>query len=104
MEILYFIGAFILLTAVTYGSLSYRYRDYQDKFRRKTADQIVRDRYDHNQARLGGAARRRAELVPLEILNVALVLFRRCARFEGAEIAALAGLWVDLAGVEPVLA
>ena len=50
MEILYFIGAFILLTAVTYGSLSYRYRDYQDKFRRKTADQIVRDRYDHNQA------------------------------------------------------
>jgi hypothetical protein len=47
MEIVYFIGAFILLTALIYGTLSYRYRD---RFKSKIADQIVRDRYDHNQA------------------------------------------------------
>src|SRR6478735_11029533 len=43
-------------------------------------------------------------LVPLEILHVALVFFRRRARFEGAEIAPLAGLRIDLAGIEPVFA
>jgi hypothetical protein len=45
MEIVYFIGALILLAALTYGSLSYRYRD---KRKSKIADQIVRDRYEHN--------------------------------------------------------
>jgi hypothetical protein len=35
--------------------------------------------------------------MPLEILHVALVLFRRRARLEGAEIAALAGLRIYLA-------
>src|ERR1700759_3449252 len=43
-------------------------------------------------------------LVPLEILHVSLVLFGRGARLEGAEITALAGLRVDLARIEPVLA
>src|SRR6266446_8267956 len=43
-------------------------------------------------------------LMPLEILHLALVLFRSRARFEGAEIAALAGLRIDLSGIEPVLA
>jgi hypothetical protein len=44
MEIVYCIGALILLTALVYGSLNYHYRD-----RRKSmvADQIVRDRYEH---------------------------------------------------------
>jgi len=46
MEIVYFIGAFILLTALIYGSLNYHYRD---RLRSKAADQIVRDRYEHNQ-------------------------------------------------------
>src|SRR5439155_18136474 len=41
-------------------------------------------------------------LMPLEILHLALVLFRRRPRFEGAEIAALAGLRIDLSGIEPV--
>jgi hypothetical protein len=45
MEIVYFIGALILLTALIYGSLNYRYRD---KRKSKVADQIVRDRYEHN--------------------------------------------------------
>src|SRR5437773_7688655 len=42
-------------------------------------------------------------LMPLEILHVALVLFRSRPRFEGAEIAALAGLRIHLSGIEPVL-
>ena len=44
------------------------------------------------------------ELVPLEILHRAFVLFGRRARLEGAEIAALAGLRVRLARIEPVFA
>jgi hypothetical protein len=45
MEIVYFIGALILLTALIHASLQNHYRD-----RRKSAvaDQIVRDRYEHN--------------------------------------------------------
>src|ERR1700680_3084468 len=50
------------------------------------------------------AARLGAILLPLEILHRALVLFRRGARFEGAEVAALAGLRTDLSGIEPVFA
>jgi hypothetical protein len=46
MEIVYFIGAMILLTALIYGTLNYHYRD---KSKNKVADQIVRDRYHHNQ-------------------------------------------------------
>jgi len=46
MEIVYFIGALILLAALIYGSLNYHYRD-----RRKSriADQIVRDQYEHHE-------------------------------------------------------
>jgi transporter family-2 protein len=42
--------------------------------------------------------------MPFEMLHGALVLFRRGARFEGAQIAALARLRIDLARIEPVLA
>jgi hypothetical protein len=45
MEIVYFIGALILLTALIYGSLQYHYRDRRKS---KVADQVVRDRYEHN--------------------------------------------------------
>jgi len=46
MEIVYFIGALILLMALIYGSLNYHFRDRSS---RRVADQIVRDRYHHNQ-------------------------------------------------------
>jgi hypothetical protein len=45
MEALYFFGAFLLLVALIYGTLNYHYRD---KRMSKVADQIVRDRYEHN--------------------------------------------------------
>jgi hypothetical protein len=46
MEIvIYFIGPFILLTALIYGSLQYHYRNRRKS---KIADQVVRDRYEHN--------------------------------------------------------
>src|SRR5579863_1651276 len=44
------------------------------------------------------------QLVPLEILHGAFVLFGSLARVEGPQVAALAGLAVLLAGIEPVLA
>jgi hypothetical protein len=47
MEILYFIGAFILLAALIYGTLNYHYH-YRDRAKSRVADQIVRDRYEHN--------------------------------------------------------
>src|SRR5436190_22215552 len=50
------------------------------------------------QARL--CARRSS--APLEELDLALVLLGRCARLERAEVAALAGLRVDLARIEAV--
>src|SRR6185437_4389856 len=40
----------------------------------------------------------------LEVLHLALVLLRRGARLEGAEVAALAGLGIGLARIEPVFA
>jgi hypothetical protein len=45
MEAVYFIGAFVLLVALIYGTLNWHFRD-----RRKDpmTDQIVRDRYEHN--------------------------------------------------------
>src|SRR6476620_5445776 len=42
--------------------------------------------------------------VALEVLHLALVLLRRSARLEGAEVAALAGLGIGLARVKPVFA
>jgi hypothetical protein len=45
MEIVYVIGALILLTALIYGSLDYHSRNRR---LRKISDQIVRDRYEHN--------------------------------------------------------
>jgi hypothetical protein len=45
MEIVYFAGAFILLSALIYGTLHTRYRN---RYQRKVSDQIVRDRYEHN--------------------------------------------------------
>jgi hypothetical protein len=46
MEAFYFIGAFLLLVALIYGTLNWHYRD---KRKDRIADQIVRDRYEHNQ-------------------------------------------------------
>jgi hypothetical protein len=46
MEIVYFIGAFVLLAALIYGTLNYHYRD---RVKSRAADQIVRDRYHHNE-------------------------------------------------------
>jgi hypothetical protein len=46
LETAFFVGAFMLLTALIYGSLHYRQRD---RVKRKLADQTVRDRYEHNQ-------------------------------------------------------
>jgi hypothetical protein len=45
MEIVYLIGALILLTALIYASLNYHYRNRRIQ---KMADQVVRDRYEHN--------------------------------------------------------
>jgi hypothetical protein len=45
MEAVFFFGAFLLLVALIYGTLSYHYRDRRKS---KIADQIVRDRYEHN--------------------------------------------------------
>lgn len=47
MEAVFFIGAFVLLTALIYGSFSYRYRD---RAAQRAGEQIVRDRYRHDQA------------------------------------------------------
>jgi hypothetical protein len=46
MEIVFFIGALVLLTTLIYGTLNWHYRDRRQE--RKT-QQIIRDRYEHNQ-------------------------------------------------------
>jgi hypothetical protein len=46
MEIVYFIGAFILLAALIYGLLN---SHLSNRRLRKVSDRIVRDRYEHNQ-------------------------------------------------------
>jgi hypothetical protein len=46
MEIAIFIGAFVLLVALFYGTLNWHFRD---KRQDKITDQIVRDRYEHHQ-------------------------------------------------------
>jgi hypothetical protein len=45
MEVAFFIGAFLLLAALIYGTLNWHYRD---KRRDRKTDQLVRDRYEHN--------------------------------------------------------
>ncbi|HVX79512.1 MAG TPA: hypothetical protein VHB49_25540 [Bradyrhizobium sp.] len=47
MESIFFIGAFILLVALIYGSLSYRYRD---RAAERAGDEIVRDRYRRDES------------------------------------------------------
>jgi hypothetical protein len=49
-------------------------------------------------------ARFEVRLMPLKILNFALVLFGSATRSESAKIAALAGFGIHLAGIEPILA
>ncbi len=45
MEVVYFIGAFILLSALIYGTLHSHYRN---RYKQKVVNQIVRDRYERN--------------------------------------------------------
>ncbi len=45
MEIVFFIGALVLLAALIYGTLSWHYRDRR---RDRMTDQLVRDRYEHD--------------------------------------------------------
>src|SRR5258706_4836680 len=52
-------------------------------------------------SRLGCPPSPSRALMPLEILHLAFVLFRSRARFEGAEIPALAGLRVERSGIKP---
>lgn len=46
MEIIYFVGAFILLSALIYGTL---HSHFSNRRLRKASDQIVRDRYERNE-------------------------------------------------------
>jgi len=46
MEIAFFVGAFLLLVALFYATLNWHFRNRR---RDRMADQIVRDRYEHNQ-------------------------------------------------------
>ena len=55
MEIVFFIGAAILLTALIYGSLSYRHRN---RAAEQAGEQIVRDRYRHDQTWKEACAKR----------------------------------------------
>jgi hypothetical protein len=47
VEIFYFIGAFILLTALIYGTLSYHYRN---RAAQRAGEDIVRERYRRDEA------------------------------------------------------
>lgn len=47
MEAVYFLGALILLAALIYGTLSYRYRN---KAATRVGGEIVRERYRQNQS------------------------------------------------------
>jgi hypothetical protein len=47
LEAVYFLGALVLLTALIYGTLSYRYRN---RAATGAADEIVRERYRQNQS------------------------------------------------------
>jgi hypothetical protein len=46
LEAVYFFGALVLLTALIYGTLSYRYRN---KAAKRAGDEIVQERYRQNQ-------------------------------------------------------
>jgi hypothetical protein len=46
LEIVYFIGALALLTALIYGTLQYRYRD---RAATRAGHDIVRERYEHDE-------------------------------------------------------
>lgn len=46
MEIVYFVGALVLLSALIYGTLNWHYRTRRQK---QVSDQIVRDRYRNNE-------------------------------------------------------
>ncbi|WP_155262777.1 MULTISPECIES: hypothetical protein [Bradyrhizobium] len=45
-EIVYFMGAFVLLAALIYGTLSYRYRN---RALDHVAEEVTRERYRRNQ-------------------------------------------------------
>jgi hypothetical protein len=44
MEAMLFLGALIILTALIYGTLR---RHHRNKYKDRIADQMVRDRFDH---------------------------------------------------------
>jgi hypothetical protein len=46
LEAVYFIGTFVLLTALIYGALSYRYRN---RALDRVAEDVTRERYRRNQ-------------------------------------------------------
>ncbi|WP_187399349.1 hypothetical protein [Bradyrhizobium paxllaeri] len=46
LEAVFFIGAFVLLTALIYGTLSYRYRN---RAATEAGEEIVRERYRRNE-------------------------------------------------------
>ena len=46
MEAIYFAGAFILLVALIYGTLSYRYRN---RAAQRVGEEIVEQRYKNNE-------------------------------------------------------
>ncbi|MCA6116338.1 hypothetical protein J6524_15730 [Bradyrhizobium sp. WSM 1738] len=46
LEALYFFGALVLLTALIYGTLSYRYRN---KSATRVGEEITRERYRRNE-------------------------------------------------------
>lgn len=46
MEAVYFIGALILLTALIYGTLQYRYRN---RAATRVGEDVVRERYRRNE-------------------------------------------------------
>lgn len=46
MEVVYFIGAFILLTALIYGTMQYHYRS---RAAARASDEVVRERYHRNE-------------------------------------------------------
>src|SRR3569832_802834 len=73
--------------------------------RYKQTDLLVRSKSrDPPDRAICSASRQCHRSMSFEILHFALVLFRRRARLEGAEIATFAGLRIHLAGVEPVFA
>lgn len=46
LEAVYFVGAFVLLAALIYGVLSYRYRN---RAAERIGDEVTRERYRRNQ-------------------------------------------------------